>query len=62
MMSNFNDFNNPQVRKLPEHLKQFIIEQHYEHYTAVDQAIWRFVMRQNYHFLNVLLLDYQLNF
>jgi phenylalanine-4-hydroxylase len=51
MMSNFNDFNNPQVRKLPEHLKQFIIEQHYEHYTAVDQAIWRFVMRQNYHFL-----------
>lgn len=51
MMSDFNDFNNPQVRKLPKHLKQFIVEQHYEHYTAVDQAIWRFVMRQNYHFL-----------
>ena len=51
MMSNFNDFNNPQVKKLPEHLKQFIVEQHYEHYTPVDQAVWRFVMRQNYHFL-----------
>lgn len=51
MMSNFNDFNNAQVKKLPEHLKQFIVEQHYEHYTPVDQAVWRFVMRQNYHFL-----------
>ncbi len=51
MMSNFNDFNNPQVKKLPEHLKQFIVEQRYEHYTPVDQAVWRFVMRQNYHFL-----------
>ena len=51
MMSNFNDFNNPQVKKLPEHLKQFIVEQNYEHYTPVDQAVWRFVMRQNYHFL-----------
>jgi len=51
MMSNFNDFNNPQVKKLPEHLKQFIVEQHYERYTPVDQAVWRFVMRQNYHFL-----------
>ena len=50
-MSTFNDFNNPQVKKLPEHLKQFIVEQHYEHYTAVDQAVWRFVMHQNYHFL-----------
>lgn len=51
MMSNFNDFNNPQVKKLPEHLKQFIVEQNYEHYTPVDQAVWRFVMRQNYRFL-----------
>ncbi len=51
MMSSFNDFNNPRVKELPEHLKQFIVEQHYEHYTPVDQAVWRFVMRQNYHFL-----------
>lgn len=50
-MSTFNDFNNPQVKNLPEHLRQFIVDQHYEHYTPVDQAVWRFVMRQNYHFL-----------
>lgn len=46
-----NDFNNPQVAALPRHLKQFIVPQHYEHYTPVDQAVWRYVMRQNYSYL-----------
>ncbi|WCT13555.1 aromatic amino acid hydroxylase [Mucilaginibacter jinjuensis] len=50
-MSDFNDFNNPQVAKLPRHLKQFIVDQHYEHYTPVDHAVWRYVMRQNYAYL-----------
>lgn len=50
-MSAFNDFNNPQVAALPRHLKQFIVEQHYEHYTPIDQAVWRYVMRQNYSYL-----------
>ncbi|WP_442588535.1 aromatic amino acid hydroxylase [Pedobacter sp. AW31-3R] len=50
-MSDFNDFNNPQVRNLPKHLRQFIVEQHYEKYTPVDQAVWRYVMRQNYSYL-----------
>jgi phenylalanine-4-hydroxylase len=50
-MSDFNDFNNPQVARLPKHLKQFIVEQHYEKYTPVDQAVWRYVMRQNYSYL-----------
>lgn len=50
-MTTFNDFNNPQVKKLPNHLKQFIVEQHYEHYTPVDHAVWRYVMRQNYSYL-----------
>src|SRR6185437_832551 len=50
-MSHFNDFNNPQVAALPAHLKQFIVEQHYEHYTPVDHAVWRYVMRQNYSYL-----------
>lgn len=50
-MSHFNDFGNPQVAALPAHLKQFIVEQHYEHYTPVDHAVWRYVMRQNYSFL-----------
>jgi phenylalanine-4-hydroxylase len=50
-MSDFNDFNNPQVAALPRHLKQFIVDQHYEHYTPVDHAVWRYVMRQNYSYL-----------
>lgn len=50
-MSHFNDFNNPQVAALPGYLKQFIVDQHYEHYTPVDHAVWRYVMRQNYSYL-----------
>lgn len=50
-MAMFNDFNNPQVAALPNHLKQFIVEQRYEHYTPIDQAVWRYVMRQNYSYL-----------
>lgn len=46
-----NYFNNPQVAALPRHLKQFIVNQHYEHYTPVDHAVWRYVMRQNYSYL-----------
>ncbi|MCD0488471.1 aromatic amino acid hydroxylase [Pedobacter sp. MC2016-14] len=46
-----NDFNNPQVARLPKHLRQFIVAQHYEKYTPVDQAVWRYVMRQNYSYL-----------
>ncbi len=50
-MSDFNDFNNEQVAKLPKHLRQFIVEQNYEKYTPIDQAVWRYVMRQNYSYL-----------
>jgi phenylalanine-4-hydroxylase len=50
-MSNFHDFNNPQVAALPKHLRQYIVDQHYKHYTPIDQAIWRYVMRQNYSYL-----------
>lgn len=50
-MSYFNDFNNPQVAKLPNHLKQFIVDQNYDKYTPIDQAVWRYVMRQNYSYL-----------
>jgi phenylalanine-4-hydroxylase len=50
-MNDFNDFNNEQVAKLPKHLRQFIVDQHYEKYTPVDQAVWRYVMRQNYSYL-----------
>lgn len=37
---------------VPDHLKQFIVEQNYEEYTPVDQAVWRYVMRQNHYFLD----------
>lgn len=50
-MNDFNDFNNPQVAQLPRHLKQFIVEQHYEKYTSIDHAVWRYVMRLNYSYL-----------
>jgi phenylalanine-4-hydroxylase len=50
-MDIFEDFNNPQVRALPRHLRQYIVPQHYQHYTPIDQAIWRYVMRQNYSYL-----------
>lgn len=36
---------------VPVHLQQFIVDQHYEEYTPVDQAVWRYVMRQNHNFL-----------
>jgi phenylalanine-4-hydroxylase len=50
-MSNFNDFNNPQVAALPRHLRQYIVPQQYGRYTAIDQAVWRYVMRKNYSYL-----------
>ena len=53
-MSDFNDFNNDQVAKLPKHLRQFIVEQNYEKYTPIDQAVWRYVMRQNYSYLKLV--------
>lgn len=46
-----NNYNNPLIDRLPRHLKQYIVAQHYDHYTAVDHAVWRYVMRQNYSYL-----------
>lgn len=51
MKSDFNDFGNKQVANLPNHLKQYIVDQHYDRYTPVDHAVWRYVMRQNYSYL-----------
>ena len=30
---------------IPPHLRKFIVEQNYEEYTAIDHAVWRFIMR-----------------
>jgi len=43
--------DNPNLKALPNHLKQFIVDQQYDKYTPVDHAVWRYVMRQNYAFL-----------
>lgn len=43
--------SNPLIERLPEHLKQFIKPQHYEDYTPINQAVWRYVMRKNVDYL-----------
>ncbi len=43
--------DNENVRGLPNHLKQFVVDQQYDRYTPIDHAVWRYVMRQNYNFL-----------
>ena len=30
---------------IPPHLRKFIVEQNYSEYTAIDHAVWRFIMR-----------------
>ena len=52
MKTDFNDFGNPQVAKLPAHLRQFVVSQDYDNYTPVDQAVWRYVMRKNLAYLS----------
>jgi phenylalanine-4-hydroxylase len=35
--------------RVPAHLRRFVVEQDYSAYTAVDQAVWRFVLLQMFH-------------
>jgi phenylalanine-4-hydroxylase len=42
---------NENVNRLPVHLRKYIVEQNYQKYTAVDHAVWRYIMRLNYDFL-----------
>lgn len=44
--------SNPILDKLPKHLKQYIKPQDYSGYTAIDQAVWRYVMRKNVDYLS----------
>jgi phenylalanine-4-hydroxylase len=37
---------------LPTHLRKYIVEQHYEKYTPVDQAVWRYILHQLKDFLS----------
>ena len=38
----------PSLPKVPAHLRRFVVEQDYSKYTAVDQAVWRFVLLQTH--------------
>jgi len=44
--------SNPILDKLPKHLKQYIKPQNYADYTAINQAVWRYVMRKNVDYLS----------
>ncbi len=44
--------SNTILNRLPKHLRQFIKPQNYEDYSAIDQAVWRYVMRKNVDFLS----------
>ncbi|GAB2765407.1 aromatic amino acid hydroxylase [Salinimicrobium soli] len=50
MENNFE--SNEIIDRLPAHLKQFIKPQNYEEYTAINQAVWRYVMRKNVEYLS----------
>ncbi|MGD9899939.1 MAG: aromatic amino acid hydroxylase [Calditrichaceae bacterium] len=39
------------ILSIPEHLRQFVVEQNYDRYTSRDQAVWRYIMRRNVNFL-----------
>lgn len=41
-------FFTPPVDEVPLHLKPFVLEQLYDQYTAIDHAVWRYVIRQNW--------------
>lgn len=38
---------------LPPHLRKYVVDQNYEKYTPVDQAVWRYILRQLKAFLSV---------
>lgn len=38
--------------EIPEHLQRYVVEQDYSKYTAIDQAVWRYIMGQLKNFLS----------
>jgi phenylalanine-4-hydroxylase len=39
------------MKSLPAHLQKYIVSQNYDKYTALDHAVWRYIMRQLKDFL-----------
>lgn len=48
MKLSYNDV----LKTIPDHLQQYIVDQDYSRYTPIDQATWRFSLRQLKHFLS----------
>ena len=46
--------SNSVLDKLPYHLRDFILKQPYDSYTAQNQAVWRYVMRKNMDYLKTM--------
>ena len=46
--------NTSTLQRIPHHLRQYVIQQNYDAYDEVDQAVWRFVLLQTYHRLKEL--------
>jgi phenylalanine-4-hydroxylase len=40
-----------EAKKIPRHLQKYVVDQQYDKYTPIDQAVWRYVMRQNHNYL-----------
>lgn len=40
------------VERLPQHLKKYIVRQDYSKYTALDHAVWRYILRQLKNYLS----------
>lgn len=39
------------IPNIPAHLRRYVVNQNYQKYSPINQAVWRYVMRQNHHFL-----------
>jgi len=39
------------IQTIPSYLRQFVVKQHYDEYTAENHATWRYIMRRNVQFL-----------
>ena len=40
------------TENLPNHLKKYVVDQNYDRYTPIDQATWRYILRQLKDFLS----------
>ncbi len=52
MINKLEQVINKNNLKLPSHLQGFIVKQRYDEYTAQNQAVWRYIMRNNINFLS----------